>query len=548
MLAWIIVAILVVIIFWIYFSKQVQHAHFRLAMLTDQEDEEDMTWTWARKGAEDAAKKWGVDLTYHYTQKYTADTLKRNSSYLQTMGNYLETATIQGYDGVNPSALIDEEVQPFVEMSPQDIATHLSAVSTFYNSEIQQLSPTLLDLKRSLKTDPLYQIHSIDIAFDPNSKYLAMRFDPKTGNSENLAQLSDYSNHVAFETATTAKEPMWSKAYVDMWSREPTISYIIPIRSSTGFMGMIAFHLKSNPYTNLESLWEEELSSSKPVQGIIATLPSSSLRKYLLQTRAKNMSLTICGEGLHVLRDPLKNTDVLPQITSSVITDFMSTSSTQTQLRTTLEQVQSTIPYIGVDENDAGYELGYRLANYVVQHQIKGEQKAGNYLVFAPNAQDNESAIRMAVECEKGIKKVSSQSTMIVITDVTSYMPINKQEERISQILSNHSYISGIAICDTSIFPAIMQAVNISNKGRPKNLVVAVAKLTRHVLQSIKENKVIFALNYQSYLMGYMSVIYSIFQCQGWRFYRTNVFTGPQEVNAQNVESIVMRHPVMPNF
>lgn len=186
-------------------------------------------------------------------------------------------------------------------------------------------------------------------------------------------------------------------------------------------------------------------------------------------------------------------------------------------------QKLGVLVHVGQTEYEAGLGGGQRMAAAGVKHALCINQEVGN---AGLDARCKGFTDAMA----KGGGKVE-----ILAVDLTNP---NESQQRIEAALASKKDVDGLmALGPTGALPAIKALKSAGKTGQVK---LATFDLSPEVLQSIKQGDILFAIDQQQYLQGYLPIVLLT-------LYRTNLntiansvlMTGPGYVTQENAAKVI---------
>jgi len=179
--------------------------------------------------------------------------------------------------------------------------------------------------------------------------------------------------------------------------------------------------------------------------------------------------------------------------------------------------------HVGQTEYDAGIGGGQKMAAAGVKHALCVNQEVGNAALDA--------------RC-KGFTDAMTQAGAKVNVLATNLVDPNASQQRIQAAISVDPTIDGImALGPTAAIPALNALQSLNKVGQVK---LATFDLSSDVLQAIKSGNMLFAIDQQQYLQGYLPIMLLT-------LYRTNLntiandvlMTGPGFVTQNNAAQVI---------
>lgn len=179
--------------------------------------------------------------------------------------------------------------------------------------------------------------------------------------------------------------------------------------------------------------------------------------------------------------------------------------------------------HVGQTEYDAGLGGGQRMAEEGVTNAICLIHEAGNA-----------GLEERCAGFEEGITAAGGTVEQLVV-DLNN--PTEAQQ-RIDAALSENPDINGImALGPAGATPAIMA---VQDAGLSDTVKIATFDLSPEVLQGIQDGTVLFAIDQQQYMQGYLPIVFlTLYQRNGNTVAQDIVMTGPGFVDASNVDQVV---------
>lgn len=179
--------------------------------------------------------------------------------------------------------------------------------------------------------------------------------------------------------------------------------------------------------------------------------------------------------------------------------------------------------HVGQTEYDAGLGGGQRMAEEGVTNAICLIHEAGNA-----------GLEERCTGFEEGITAAGGTVEQLVV-DLNN--PTEAQQ-RIEAALSANPDINGImALGPAGATPAIMA---VQDAGLSDTVKIATFDLSPEVLQGIQDGTVLFAIDQQQYMQGYLPVVFlTLYQRNGNTVAQDIVMTGPGFVDASNVDQVI---------
>lgn len=179
--------------------------------------------------------------------------------------------------------------------------------------------------------------------------------------------------------------------------------------------------------------------------------------------------------------------------------------------------------HVGQTEYEAGLGGGQRMGENGVTNAICLIQEAGN--------------VGLEERC-RGFTDGLAESGGTVEQLVVDLNNPTEAQQRIEAALTSNPDIDGImALGPTGAQPALM-AINAA--GLTDSVQLATFDLSPEVLQGIQDGTVLFAIDQQQYVQGYMPIVLlALYQRNGNTIANDILMTGPGFVDADNVDQVI---------
>ncbi len=179
--------------------------------------------------------------------------------------------------------------------------------------------------------------------------------------------------------------------------------------------------------------------------------------------------------------------------------------------------------HVGQTEYDAGLGGGQRMAEEGVTNAICLIHEAGNA-----------GLEERCAGFEEGITAAGGTVEQLVV-DLNN--PTEAQQ-RIDAALTENPDINGImALGPSGATPAIMA---VEDAGLTDTVKIATFDLSPEVLTGIQDGTVLFAIDQQQYMQGYLPIVFlTLYQRNGNTVAQDIVMTGPGFVDASNVDQVI---------
>lgn len=179
--------------------------------------------------------------------------------------------------------------------------------------------------------------------------------------------------------------------------------------------------------------------------------------------------------------------------------------------------------HVGQTEYEAGLGGGQRMGEEGVTNAICLIQEAGN--------------VGLEERC-RGFTDGLAESDGTVENLVVDLNNPTEAQQRVEAALTSNPDIDGImALGPTGAAPALMA---IESAGLADSVQLATFDLSPEVLQGIQDGTVLFAIDQQQFLQGYLPIVLlSLYQTNGNTIANDILMTGPGFVDASNVEQVL---------
>lgn len=179
--------------------------------------------------------------------------------------------------------------------------------------------------------------------------------------------------------------------------------------------------------------------------------------------------------------------------------------------------------HVGQTEYEAGLGGGQRMGEAGVTNAICLIQEAGN--------------VGLEERC-RGFTDGLAESGGTVENLVVDLNNPTEAQQRVEAALTENPDIDGImALGPTGAAPALMA---IDALGVQDDVALATFDLSPEVLEGIQEGTVLFAIDQQQYMQGYLPIVLlSLYQRNGNTVANDIIMTGPGFVDASNVEQVI---------
>lgn len=179
--------------------------------------------------------------------------------------------------------------------------------------------------------------------------------------------------------------------------------------------------------------------------------------------------------------------------------------------------------HVGQTEFDAGFGGGERMAEEGVTDAICLIHEAGN--------------AGLEQRCA-GFEEAMTAAGGTVEQLVVDLNNPTEAQQRIGAALTENPDINGImALGPAGATPAIMA---VQDAGLTDSVKIATFDLSPEVLQGIQDGTVLFAIDQQQYLQGYLPIVFlTLYQRNGNTVAEDIIMTGPGFVDASNVDQVI---------
>jgi simple sugar transport system substrate-binding protein len=177
------------------------------------------------------------------------------------------------------------------------------------------------------------------------------------------------------------------------------------------------------------------------------------------------------------------------------------------------------LAYVGQAEYEAGVQAGERLAKEGVNKALCINQDVGNYVLEQRCA---------------GFTKGLGGNVKSVAVDVTN--PTDAQA-RIVNFLRQNQDVNGMIGLGSTAGEAALKAVD--SAGRSDEITITTFDLSPTILQAINDGKMLFAVDQQQYLQGYLPVVLLTLYNQYGLVPNGVISTGPGFVTKDNAKQVI---------
>jgi simple sugar transport system substrate-binding protein len=181
------------------------------------------------------------------------------------------------------------------------------------------------------------------------------------------------------------------------------------------------------------------------------------------------------------------------------------------------------LTHVGQTEYEAGFGGGQKLAEAGVTKGLCINQEAGN--------------AGLEARCQ-GFTDAMTEAGGTVEQLVVDLNNPTEAQQRIEAALAADAEIDGVlALGPTGAAPAILA---LQNSGKADAVTLATFDLSPEVLQAIKDGQMLFAIDQQQYLQGYLPIVLlSLYNNNGNTIANPILMTGPGYVTAENVDQVM---------
>lgn len=181
------------------------------------------------------------------------------------------------------------------------------------------------------------------------------------------------------------------------------------------------------------------------------------------------------------------------------------------------------LTHVGQTEYEAGFGGGQKLAEAGVTKGLCINQEAGN--------------AGLEARCQ-GFTDAMTEAGGTVEQLVVDLNNPTEAQQRIEAALAADAEINGVlALGPTGAAPAILA---LQNSGKADSITLATFDLSPEVLQAIKDGQMLFAIDQQQYLQGYLPIVLlSLYNNNGNTIANPILMTGPGYVTAENVDQVM---------
>jgi simple sugar transport system substrate-binding protein len=177
------------------------------------------------------------------------------------------------------------------------------------------------------------------------------------------------------------------------------------------------------------------------------------------------------------------------------------------------------LTHVGQTEFEAGVGAGERLAEEGVDNALCINQEVGN--------------VALDQRCE-GFEKGLGGQVQVVAVDLTN--PTDAQA-KIETAVSQNPDINGVlALGPTGAEPALKA---LREGGKLQDIQLATFDLAPSVLEAIRDGDMVFAVDQQQYLQGYLPIVFLTNYAQYGVTPTSEVLTGPAFVTQENAQQVI---------
>jgi simple sugar transport system substrate-binding protein len=181
------------------------------------------------------------------------------------------------------------------------------------------------------------------------------------------------------------------------------------------------------------------------------------------------------------------------------------------------------LTHVGQTEYEAGFGGGQRLAEAGVTKALCINQEAGN--------------AGLEQRCQ-GFTDAMAEAGGTVEQLVVEIANPTEAQQRIEAALAGDAEIDGmLALGPTGAAPALLA---LQNSGKAGSVTMATFDLSPEVLQAIKDGTMLFAIDQQQYLQGYLPIVLlNLYHTNGNTIANPVLMTGPGFVTSENVDLVM---------
>jgi simple sugar transport system substrate-binding protein len=181
------------------------------------------------------------------------------------------------------------------------------------------------------------------------------------------------------------------------------------------------------------------------------------------------------------------------------------------------------LTHVGQTEYEAGFGGGQRLAEAGVTKGLCINQEAGN--------------AGLEARCQ-GFTDAMTEAGGTVEQLVVELNNPTEAQQRIEASLAADAEIDGmLALGPTGAAPALLA---LQNSGKAGSVSLATFDLSPEVLQAIKDGTMLFAIDQQQYMQGYLPIVlFNLYVTNGNMIANPILMTGPGFVTAENVDLVM---------
>jgi len=181
------------------------------------------------------------------------------------------------------------------------------------------------------------------------------------------------------------------------------------------------------------------------------------------------------------------------------------------------------LAHIGQTEYEAGYGAGIAMANAGATNALCVNQEVGN--------------VALDLRCQGFTDAMGEAGASVEVLEVNLGDPTESASRISAALLGDDSIDAIFTLGPTGAAPALQV---LTDEGRLGEILVATFDLSPEVLQAIVDGNMLFAIDQQQYMQGYLPIVYLTLYLQNLNTPGSQiVLTGPGFVVAENAEGII---------
>ena len=479
-------------------------------------------WKSAKDGAQEASDNYGIQTSFYFPEHYTEQARFHDQQILSSLGKASGLFGHRLVRDVNWLDLSQEQIDNILENYNQNISDVIKSVA--YN-------------------DQTFFFEGSGFTFNPNIKwYSYFKYVDNTG-----AIVSNTLNFVVrswYQMGAKGEEG-WTQLYLG-FDEYNYMTYVLPVFRAQQFVGILSVDIRVLKYSNVQEIIEQEvLPKSRNVDILVTTINDDQTYELVHQVQqSKHIPIVVYGTGKKYAKQlgvvylgigTFETGKAVGEKMAKMIFPFNVSPS---------EKRVSKDPRYQQMVNELEHEQHQRMStseidNKRLQESKKDrEDKGGVFLVFSYNPGE-----RFTTDYIQGLKDgihgSVPYSNIVEITDVTDDKSLIDQEMAIAKYIYNYSYISGVTITDAALFEPVMNVIYQANKSHATKIPFVTMNPDQTALREIAKGNVLFAVDFQNYLMGYLAMTFGYMIYRGQTLSVTpQLFTGPKMITQDNLESM----------